>query len=47
VTLVLAGVFPHESVPADELERLMGTTSLGLAAIPQGFIRRCRRRPVR
>jgi hypothetical protein len=47
VTLLLADVIPHESVPADELERLMGITSPGVAGIPHGSVRRCRRRPAR
>jgi hypothetical protein len=46
VRVSLAGVFPHEPVPADELERLMRITSPGLAPIPHGT-RPSRRRPAR
>jgi hypothetical protein len=47
VRLLLAGVFPHAPMPADELERLMRITSPGLAPIPHGTAGRSRRRPAR
>jgi hypothetical protein len=47
VRLLLADVFPHEPVPADEFERLMGITSPGLPPTPHGTVGRSRRRPAR